>query len=521
MLVTEVINLPKMLPEIGKIKIGNKGETRKSKAGNDYRLPQKLDHFIITTNEKDGNDDFIIDSEIHAIIGDQPKELPIRLLFNDLKLNFITRYAIYKGKDKCICEGDGVTFYWLDEKTNEWKAGRVPVEEMKSDFKGDKCKINGVLSCVIEGVNKIGGVWKFRTVGINSVIALKTGLEFIQQLTGGQLAGIPLTLVLRPKTVNVEGKSTKVYVVNVEYRGTIEDLQETAYKILTSRSVFSHKLLQVEQQAIKQLAEMPNAFDEDVAETVAEFYPTQQEGYKEVEHDDLSDLDDTLAETAEIKKDEMPKAEITEDLSGIPDLTLPEETIVNEDDTKVKIAKMRIDAIAKVNEADTIAKLETLKKGIGYKDDFGKFKAEADAVIIDVLAIINNKIVELTPKPEPKTAETTDPHEKLKNDLIKHGLDHDLLRQDFYKNYAVFCKEFENSDMSEAIMNKLKEIVADYKNRKINGKKAGLITKINEKLADLKNVYSDDIYKALADTYKEIKKDDFAGLWKFWLNLTE
>jgi hypothetical protein len=451
MLITEVINLPKMLPEIGKIKIGNKGETRKSKAGNDYRLPQKLDHFIITTNEKDSNDDFIIDSEIHAILGDQPKELPIRLLFNDLKLNFITRYAIYKGKDKCICEGDGVTFYWLNEANNEWKVGRVPVEEMKSDFKGDKCKINGVLSCVIEGVNKIGGVWKFRTVGINSVIALKTGLEFIQQLTGGQLAGIPLTLVLRPKTVNVEGKSTKVYVVNVEYRGTIEQLQETAYKILTSRSIFSQRLLQVEQQAVKQLQEMPNAFDEDIAETVAEFYPTQQEGYSEktIEQDDLSALDD-IKVPGSVENEEMP------DLSGeevMPDLDKSKDVIIS------KIAKMRTEAIAKVNEADTVEKLMTLKSGIGYKEDFGTYKKEADAVILDVIDLINDKIMKLTP---PKHPETRSAHDTLKDMLISAGLEDDDLRNQFYKAYG---------DNEKYISDKVTfdNCVSEYKRRKIKG----------------------------------------------------
>ena len=38
--------------EVGKIKIGGKGETRKDKNGKDYQLPVRYDHFVVTTTEK-------------------------------------------------------------------------------------------------------------------------------------------------------------------------------------------------------------------------------------------------------------------------------------------------------------------------------------------------------------------------------------------------------------------------------------------------------------------------------------
>lgn len=497
MLVTEIVNLPKLLPEVGKIKIGYKGEVRKSKDGGDYRLPQKLDHFIITTNERDENDDFVIDSEIHALqhIGQEPKSIPIRLLYNEMKLNFISRYAIYKGKEKCICEGDGVNFYWLDEKTGKWELGRVPAEEMKPDFKGDKCKLNGILSCVIDGVNRIGGVWKFRTVGKNSVISLKSSMEFIYQLTGGQIAGIPLNLVLRPKSVNVKdpktGKpiNTKIYVANLEYRGTVEDLQNEAYKIANNRSLNSARIMQIEQQVLKQLETAKNPMDEEIADTVDEFYPENNPGFKEVEKqtevkDDITDLETKPEET-----------------SIIPDLSLPEEKEIID-----KIAKMRTDAIAKVNEADSIEKLETLKKGIGYKDEFGSYKSQADQVIIDVLKIINDKITELTPKEKPMT--DSELHELLKEILIRHGLDCDELRNQFYKNFGA-NKEY-LKDTNLLITN-----VEKFKKAKINGTKAGLITKIAERLTQIKE-RDEDAYKAVCELYSKIDKTDFKAMWKFW-----
>ena len=55
--------------EVGKIKVGGKGETRKSKEGKDYQLPVKYDHFVVTTTEKGKDGNFVIDSEIMSKLG--------------------------------------------------------------------------------------------------------------------------------------------------------------------------------------------------------------------------------------------------------------------------------------------------------------------------------------------------------------------------------------------------------------------------------------------------------------------
>ena len=41
------------LVELGAVRIGTLGEERTSRSGGTYRLPQKLDHFIVTTNVRD------------------------------------------------------------------------------------------------------------------------------------------------------------------------------------------------------------------------------------------------------------------------------------------------------------------------------------------------------------------------------------------------------------------------------------------------------------------------------------
>ena len=59
------------LAEGGKIKIGGLGEPRQSKKGGTYRLPVKLDHFLITKTNRvsdDPNADLEPDTELMAAL---------------------------------------------------------------------------------------------------------------------------------------------------------------------------------------------------------------------------------------------------------------------------------------------------------------------------------------------------------------------------------------------------------------------------------------------------------------------
>ncbi|KKK64397.1 hypothetical protein LCGC14_2984610, partial [marine sediment metagenome] len=193
-------NLNPALAERGKIKIGLKGELRKSGKGNDYQLPKKLDHFRIVTMEKGADNNYIVDREIHKIYDNTPKEIAVRLLYDDIESNMQTRYACYKGRQQW-CTGDGET------ATRIVDGSRTPVtcpcERQNVDYKGgnDKCKMNGALSVIIEGAEVVGGVWKFRTTSYNSIMGILGGLALIKKVTGGPLAGILLTLKISPKTV--------------------------------------------------------------------------------------------------------------------------------------------------------------------------------------------------------------------------------------------------------------------------------------------------------------------------------
>ena len=100
-----------------------------------------------------------------------------------------------------------------------------PCERVESTYaQRDKCKPMGTLQVLLEGVDRVGGVWRFRTTSWNSVNAILSSLVLIKTITGGVLSGILLHLVLSPKTVTVPagptaGQNMVVYVMSLEYRG--------------------------------------------------------------------------------------------------------------------------------------------------------------------------------------------------------------------------------------------------------------------------------------------------------------
>lgn len=266
-----VKNLRPGLPERGKIKIGIKGEARKSKGGTEFQPPQKLDHFVVTTLRRGPDGNFVRDEALHRAFGDKPTELPVRLLYNDPWLNFQTSYAAFRGKMRW-CSGDGET---AQRMVAQGKVAVVDCPCERLDFgysEPDKCKINGTLSVVVDGAEVIGGVWKLRTTSINTCQGIASSLAMISGMTGGILAGIPLTLTLQPKTATTpEGAMSTVYVVGMEYRGSADQLREIALRQAMADASYGERMRRLEDDA-RRLLEAPAVGGADL-DTVEEFYP--------------------------------------------------------------------------------------------------------------------------------------------------------------------------------------------------------------------------------------------------------
>ena len=276
--------MPALL-EVGKIKIGMKGEEREKQGGGTYRLPVKLDHFRITTNERDEDGDFIVDealtNSLVALANDgvDPSakvdksgnlvRIPVRLLYDDIDLNFPTRYASYVG-GKCSCSGDG-------EKaiTRDGRETPCPCPRLDQGYKEpDKCKVNGTLSCIVAGAESIGGCHKLRTTSKNTAMSILGSLAVIKAATGGILAFLPLSLVVQPKTTTIpgEGGTTTVYIVSVVYSGTISKLQRQALEMAQSKAAYRLNMEGIESEA-RLMLEQTTTSEEEEKDIQEEFYP--------------------------------------------------------------------------------------------------------------------------------------------------------------------------------------------------------------------------------------------------------
>lgn len=261
------------LPERFKLKIGQKGEARKGKGGN-YRLPTKWDHMKICSLERDANDDFIVDEEITKELGDgslEPKLIgPIVLLYNDPDVNLWTMYRAYKSRT-CMCKGDGETARRFDPSKKDYVETQCPCDNLKKKI----CKPNGILSFVIPSA-ELGGVCKFRTTSWNSIRSLLGGMAYFRQLTGGVLRGVPLYIRMNEKSVDVEGKTQKVYFLSLEYKGNLEDVRQHALEYAKADAQQLVLVENIEAAARKRHAIEAEIVEQDDEDKI-EFYPEVRE----------------------------------------------------------------------------------------------------------------------------------------------------------------------------------------------------------------------------------------------------
>lgn len=277
--------------ELGKIKIGKKADPR---PGKDWRMPEKLDHFVITTMERDAKNDLKPDARLMQALAaeqkcsvDQLKEIPIAFLSDEIEDVFPTSYVAYRGK-VCVGRSDGETITWLADPKNNWAPLKEPrvvenvnrfVETHTYDYKGEQVRLfkpHGTLNVVIAAADaRWGGVYKLRTTSIISIEQIYSGLVQVQQLTRGFLRNVPLRLVVRPMQVSPNGQPTTVYVVHVELRGA--DLNAVQQHVIQAAQleVRTGRALVAARSEYQKLLRAPGE-DEDEdeqADVAEEFHP--------------------------------------------------------------------------------------------------------------------------------------------------------------------------------------------------------------------------------------------------------
>lgn len=300
-MVTSKITITDIVPvrvvEIGKIKIGGLGETRRVQ-GSDrtWRMPAKYDHFVVTTMNRNEQGDLLPDiklmEKLKAEYGDSDgkvRVLPIQVLSDDIDDILQSSYLFYSGR-KLAARSDGkVLTRWLDFEKRCWL--EKPVDEPwtdewknRTDKDGNRLfKLNTIFNCVITASDaKWGGIYRFRTTSQITSEQLVSTLLALKDLTGGVLRGLPLRLAVRPMRVNPMGKDGKrtssvVHVVHVELHGSdIMAVRRMALDYakfeLENRSAIEHSRIEY-----KKLLAAPGYYESpsEHAQIAAEFYPDE------------------------------------------------------------------------------------------------------------------------------------------------------------------------------------------------------------------------------------------------------
>ena len=229
------------LAEIGKIKIGGKGE----KKVRGFLLPEKWDHFEIATLLKDEEGRLVMDEDLNAKIGKDCKALDVELCYDSPVMNMPTFYALLS-EGRIVCMGNG--HIATKTKVDDSKEEIVCKPRECEAYKSKKCKLHGRLSVILSTSNRLGGVYVFRTTGFNSIRNIMSSMRFLRGVTGGVLGGIPLRMVLLPMTVKpheVE-HNVKIYAVNIEYAGSPSDIKQAAVDEIQRRMVLGVDMQQTE-----------------------------------------------------------------------------------------------------------------------------------------------------------------------------------------------------------------------------------------------------------------------------------
>lgn len=240
--------------QIGCIKIGRKEEkARRTNDGREWYAPEKLDNFLVTSMNRDGRGQLLVDKVVmdelaktgYADPDGKLRRIPIRVLSNDPEDIMAATWCWYAGRHiGARSDGKNVTWFVGNEKKNWRQLLPEPVTEPWTpkwedwaDTKGNKffkrhVVFNAVVAC---SASRFGGVHKFRTTSSITGDQLYGGLVHILTLTNGILMGMPLELVVRPMQVSptVDNKqiTSTVYVVHVELIGSdLQAIQELAMK---------------------------------------------------------------------------------------------------------------------------------------------------------------------------------------------------------------------------------------------------------------------------------------------------
>ena len=291
--------------QLGRIKIGGLGKKMAGKGGKpDWQMPVKFEHFRVTTNVRGDDGNFERDEEIHAVIGDEPRELSGLLMYPTVEENLHTEMCQYKGRGT---------------KGKIWECDGEIAKNLKKGTSGAcvrlgggecECKPYTRFHMQLAGAPAMGYHF-FRSTSWETANNIQTALEEIYARFGTCFHA-PIKLKCYPSEDEHDGSISTSYKV-----GLVLDMSMLEAAELIGQG---SKYLEIASGQVKQLAavvvEDLTALDVDEEKEITdEFFPPDEvEVHVEQVMDALDADDDPLEEEEEEEPGEVEPEEIEMEL---------------------------------------------------------------------------------------------------------------------------------------------------------------------------------------------------------------
>ena len=205
------------------------------------------------------------------------RRIPVRLLFNDPALNLRANYTLFdRGTARPLCVGDGQSCKRVtDTGIKQLPCAGPDVCPLAQE---GGCKPFGRFHVRIDHPGNPSdalSTFVLRTTGINTLRTLMARMQYLQAVSGGLLAYLPLEIRLRGKSTT-QSRRTPIYYVDLGVQGNLS-LEAAIRQAVQAAEQATRS--GYDQEGLEQAAKEGYAlglFEEleaDAVETVREFYP--------------------------------------------------------------------------------------------------------------------------------------------------------------------------------------------------------------------------------------------------------
>lgn len=209
------------------------------------------------------------------------RSIPVRLLFNDPDLNLRASYTLFdRATARPLCVGDGLHCKRVTHTGVESLPCPGP-DHCVVGIEGG-CKLFGRFNVRIDHPENHGdalSTFVLRTTGVNTIRTLMARMRYLQAVSGGLLASLPLELRLRGKST-AQSHRAPIYYVDLCVRAPLD----LGVAIVQAREVAQRaQVAGLDREALEQAAREGYAqgvfeeTEEDASAVVQEFYPQAEE----------------------------------------------------------------------------------------------------------------------------------------------------------------------------------------------------------------------------------------------------